>query len=73
VRLQRRALDAATSGDHATAALLLRSVAMRLHELGEVGLANIALQEADELERTGKTTRLGAKELTYNTRRLGSR
>jgi hypothetical protein len=72
VRIQRRALDAAASGDRDTALSLLRSLAARLHELGETGLAGIALQEAAELERTGKTTRLGAKELTYATRRLGS-
>lgn len=70
-RLQRRALDAAASGDRATGAKLLRTVATRLSELGEGALANMALQEATALEQTGQTTRLGAKELTYATRRLG--
>ncbi len=73
VRLQRRALEAAASGDQQRATSLLRSVTARLHELGEHELASIAQQEADTLERTGHTSRLGAKELTYSTRRLGRR
>jgi hypothetical protein len=72
LRLQRRALEAATASDRDTAVALLRSVAARLTELGEMGLASIALQEADTLEHTGSTTRLGPKELTYATRRLGT-
>jgi hypothetical protein len=71
MRLQRRALEAAARGEHTTAVQLLRSVAARLKELGEPGLASIALREAEALEHTGHTTRLGAKELTYSTRRLG--
>ncbi len=73
VRLQRRAIEAAAQGDHQTAVMLLRQVAARLQELGEAALANLALHEADMLQRTGQTTRLGAKELTYATRRLGKR
>jgi hypothetical protein len=70
-RLQRRALEAAANGDQAGAVQLLRSVIARLNELGEQGLADLAQQEIAALERTGHTTRLGAKELTYATRRLG--
>jgi hypothetical protein len=70
-RLQRRALDAAANGDQAGAVRLLRSVTERLNELGERELAELAQQEIAALERTGHTTRLGAKELTYATRRLG--
>jgi hypothetical protein len=73
LHLQRRALDAAAQGQHATAARLLRAVAARLRELGEPELAEVAQQESDALERTGQTTRMGAKELTYSTRRLGRR
>jgi hypothetical protein len=72
-RLHRRALDAAAGGDRATAVTLMRSAAARLTELGESALAAMAHQEASTLEQTGHTTRLGAKELTYATRRLGKR
>lgn len=71
VRLQRRALQAAANGERDRAVSLLRAVAARLRELGEAALASIALHEADTLAQTGRTTRLGAKELTYATRRLG--
>jgi hypothetical protein len=70
-RLQRRALQAAAGGDRATAVQLMHAAAARLNELGEAALAAVALQEAATLEQTGQTTRLGAKELTYATRRLG--
>jgi hypothetical protein len=73
LRLQRRALDAAAQGRRDEAARLLRAVAARLRELGEADLAAMAQQESDEIARTGQTTRMGAKELTYSTRRLGSR
>jgi Mg-chelatase subunit ChlD len=73
LHLQRRALDAAAHGEHHEAARLLRTVAARLRELGEADLAAVAQQESDNLEHTGQTTRMGAKELTYSTRRLGSR
>jgi hypothetical protein len=70
-RLQRRALEAANRGDREEAVALMRAAAARLHEMGESALAGLATQEAAALEQTGKTTRLGAKELTYATRRLG--
>jgi Mg-chelatase subunit ChlD len=70
-RLQRRALDAAASGDQAGAVRLLHAVTARLNELGEQGLADLVQQEIAALEQTGHTTRLGSKELTYATRRLG--
>jgi Mg-chelatase subunit ChlD len=70
-RLQLRALEAAANGDQADAVRLLRSATARLSELGEHGLADLAQQEIAALEHTGHTTRLGAKELTYATRRLG--
>jgi hypothetical protein len=73
LRLQRRALEAAAQGQRDEAVRLLRAVAARLRELGEPELAAIAQQESDELARTGQTTRMGAKELIYSTRRLGRR
>lgn len=70
LRLQQRALAAATRGNYKQAAGGLRLVAARLRELGQPGLAHIAQQEAVSLENTGKLSKLGAKELTYTTRRL---
>ncbi len=71
MRLQRRALDAAGSGDHIGAAGLMRAAAARLRDLGEPSLAEVALREAAALESTGQTTGVGRRELTYATRRLG--
>jgi hypothetical protein len=70
-RLQRRAAQAADAGDSAAAARLLRAVAQRLHELGEDELSAAAHAEAAILDRTGRGSGLGARELTYATRRLG--
>ncbi|MCS6883296.1 MAG: VWA domain-containing protein [Oscillochloridaceae bacterium] len=70
-RLQRRAAAAAASGDAAGAARLLQTVAARLRDLGERELALAALREAETLATTGRDTGLGARELTYATRRLG--
>ncbi|MGQ9928537.1 MAG: vWA domain-containing protein [Chloroflexaceae bacterium] len=69
-RLQRRAAAAAASGDAAGAAALLRTAATRLRDLGEHELALAALREAEALAVTGRDTGLGARELTYATRRL---
>lgn len=70
-RLQRRAAQAVANGDAAGAAQLLRAVAARLHELGETSLAEAALAEAATLAATGRSSGIGARELTYATRRLG--
>jgi hypothetical protein len=72
-RLQLRGHEAAAAGDRAGAAALLRSAAARLRELGEAELASKALDEAESVERIGQTSRLGAKELAYATRRLGGK
>jgi hypothetical protein len=71
-RLQRQAMEAAATGNHAGAATRLRAAATRLTDLGEHDLASAALHEALSLEQTGQTSGVGAKELTYATRRLGS-
>ncbi|PDW04102.1 hypothetical protein CJ255_05265 [Candidatus Viridilinea mediisalina] len=70
VRIQRRARAAATAGDAMGAAKLLRAVAMRMGELGETELAQIALREAEALATTGHGTAGGGVALTYATRRL---
>ncbi|MFV9506710.1 MAG: VWA domain-containing protein [Oscillochloridaceae bacterium umkhey_bin13] len=71
VRLQHRAAAAASRGNAPEAARLLRSAAARLRDLGETNLAAAALHEATNLERTGQDSGLGARDLTYATRRLG--
>ncbi len=69
--LQQEALAAAAQGEHARAAMLLRRVAARMGELGSPELAAAVLREAETLEQSGQTSRLGEKELIYATRRLG--
>ncbi len=69
--LQQRALAAAAAGDVAAATRLLRATAARLRELGEAELAAAAEREAAQVERDGQLSGVGAKELTYSTRRLG--
>ncbi len=69
-RLQRRGLAAAAAGDLTAAVAMLRAAAERLTNLGEEALALAAMREAHALTETGRTTGVGAKELTYATRRL---
>jgi Ca-activated chloride channel homolog len=69
-RLQRRGLAAAAAGDLAAAVAMLRAAAERLATLGEAELAAAAMREAQSIAETGRTTGVGAKELTYATRRL---
>jgi hypothetical protein len=71
VRLQRRAMAMIAEGNPQGAAPLLRATAERMRELGENALADAALREAQAIDQTGQTTGVGAKELTYATRRLG--
>lgn len=70
-RLQRRVQAALASGQRDQAIQLLHIIANRLDDLGEHAIATTARGEAASLERTGQTSRLGAKELTYATRRIG--
>jgi hypothetical protein len=70
-RLQQRALETAARGDPPEAARLLRAAAVRLGDLGEQSLAEIARSQATALEQGSPTNPLATKELTYATRRLG--
>lgn len=70
-RLQQRAFALAAAGDYANAAATLAAVAQRFTSLGEHHLAALAQHEAQNLATTGRTSGVGAKELTYATRRLG--
>ena len=69
-RFQQRAVTAAAQGDYAGAARALRAAAGRLDEIGERDLAAAALREAETLA-AGVRGGIGARELTYATRRLG--
>jgi hypothetical protein len=70
-RLQQRALEKAARGDVPEAARLLRAAALRLDNLNERRLAEIARGQATALEQSGATNPLATKELIYATRRLG--
>ncbi|PLS68504.1 MAG: VWA domain-containing protein [Cyanobacteria bacterium M5B4] len=70
-RLLQRALTLARQGKAGEAGSLLHTAATRLREQGKHTLADTVQREAATLLQTGKTTRLGAKELAYATRRLG--
>lgn len=69
-RLQTRALQEAQAGNIAGATVKLRAAATRLLNMGEDGLAQAALQEAENLERQGQLSAAGTKKLRYETRRL---
>jgi Ca-activated chloride channel homolog len=72
-KLQTRALEEAKSGNVAGASQKLRAAATRLLELGEDDLARSALQEAENLEKTGQMSARGTKKLRYETRKLTQR
>ncbi len=69
-KLQTRALDEAAVGNIAGATQKLRAAATRLLELGEEGLAQTALEEAERLERGEGLSAKGTKKLRYETRKL---
>jgi hypothetical protein len=70
-RLQQRALETAARGHAPEAARLLRAAAIRLDDLDERRLAEIARGQATTLEQGGAANPLATKELIYATRRLG--
>jgi Ca-activated chloride channel family protein len=72
-KLQTRALEEAKMGNVAGASQKLRAAATRLLEMGEDELAQSALQEADNLEKTGQMSSHGTKKLRYETRKLTQR
>lgn len=69
-KFQTRALDEAAAGNIAGATRKLRAVATRLLELGEQELAQVALEEAERLERGEGLSARGTKKLRYETRKL---
>jgi Ca-activated chloride channel family protein len=72
-KLQTRALDEAKMGNIAGASQKLRAAATRLLEMGEEELAQSALEEAENLEKSGQMTARGTKKLRYETRKLTQR
>ncbi len=72
-KLQTRALEEAKMGNIAGASQKLRAAATRLLEMGEEDLAQSALEEADNLEKSGQMSAHGTKKLRYETRKLTQR
>ena len=72
-KLQTRALEEAKMGNVAGASQKLRAAATRLLEMGEEDLAQSALEEAENLEKSGQMSSHGTKKLRYETRKLTQR
>jgi Ca-activated chloride channel family protein len=72
-KLQTRALEEAKMGNVAGASQKLRAAATRLLEMGEEELAESALEEAENLEKSGQMSAHGTKKLRYETRKLTQR
>jgi Ca-activated chloride channel family protein len=72
-KLQTRALEEARLGNVAGASQKLRAAATRLLEIGEEDLAQSAMEEADNLEKSGQMSSHGTKKLRYETRKLTQR
>ena len=72
-KLQTRALEEAKMGNVAGASQKLRAAATRLLEMGEDELAESALEEAQNLEKSGQMSARGTKKLRYETRKLTQR
>jgi Ca-activated chloride channel family protein len=72
-KLQTRALEEAKMGNVTGASQKLRAAATRLLEMGEDDLAQSALDEAENLEKSGQMSSRGTKKLRYETRKLTQR
>ncbi len=72
-RIQQRAQEVARTGDLSKASSLLHSVADRLQEVGESGLAEDAHTQAERLEKQGNMDRAAQLRLRYGTKNLGQR
>ncbi len=72
-KLQTRALEEAKMGNVAGASQALRAAATRLLEMGEDDLAQSAVDEAENLEKSGQMSSYGTKKLRYQTRKLTQR
>ncbi len=72
-KLQTRALEEAEVGNMSGATQKLRAAATRLLDIGELELAEVTRQQADDLERGAGLNTQARKELRYATRRLTQR
>lgn len=72
-KLQTRALEDAKMGDLSGASQKLRAAATRLLEIGQEDLAQSAMEEAENLEKSGQMSSHGTKKLRYETRKLTQR
>ncbi len=72
-KLYTRALTEAQAGNIAGATQKLQTAATRLLDMGEAGLAQVAQDEADNLQKQGAMSALGTKKLQYGTRKLTQR
>lgn len=70
-QMQELAWRDARQGNIEQATRRLEAAATRLVDLGEAQLAQIVEEEARRLERTGRTSSVGRKEIHYGTQRLG--
>ncbi len=69
-KLQTRALQDAQAGNVAGATQKLKQAATQLLNMGETGLAQQAMQEAQNLQQQGQMSSAGTKRLNYGTRKL---
>lgn len=72
-RLQERAWQVLDEGDVKQATHLLESAATRLFEIGYRELGQVALLEAERVQRSGEPTQKGRKQVRYGTRGLTPR
>ena len=69
-KLQTQALDEAAAGEVDKATQRLRAAATRLLELGETDMAQMASQQAQQIEQAGQVDQAAAQKMRYATRRL---
>ena len=69
-KLQTQALDEAASGDIQRATVRLRAAATRLLDLGEEEMAQVALEQAQQMEQAGSLDPAAAQQMRYATKRL---
>lgn len=69
-KLQTQALDEAAMGDVQKATRRLRAAATRLLELGEDGMAQEALSQAQQMEQSGQIDPAAAQHMRYQTKKL---
>lgn len=69
-KLQTQALDEVAMGDVGRATQRLRAAATRLLEIGEQEMAELATQQAEQIEQSGQMDKAAAQKMRYATKRL---